>query len=151
MGVYVGISENRIMGDAKSVKEALNLSKDQISESIEFLTVSMEIPSGGQKCAKESGTSTSCIVLYVYNSGIQNMTVSKVIVNDSEYVAKTDDGNLVLVEDLDKNDQNLVFGKDITSRLKIDTTSILPAISQVSDVNNVIIISESFKIIEFRN
>ena len=69
LGLYVTLSEQRILSETQSVKDMMETSEDQLSEIIEHLAT--------LKKNRE-------VSFFVYNYGLKNITVSDVFVNGTK-------------------------------------------------------------------
>jgi hypothetical protein len=133
LGVYTGLSQQRILGDVISVKETIQQQDDRISEMIEYLDMFV--------------TDTDRISVFVHNFGLKNVTMSKVFVNGT--INMEESPRSFYVRDLDKvvispDNKTIPVGK--TSEIILDFGA--PVSGSIS---NVVIKTESDKIIQILN
>lgn len=69
LGIYVSLSQQRILADTVTVKESINMKDDQISELIEFIDMF------------RNNTNPNMIEIVLHNYGLKNVTISNVYVN----------------------------------------------------------------------
>lgn len=69
LGLYVGLSQQRILGETTSVMDAMIQSRDQTQEIIEPFAMFRD------------DIEPKVIEVYVFNSGLKNVTISNVFVN----------------------------------------------------------------------
>lgn len=69
LGIYVSLSQQRILADTVTVKESINMKDDQISELIEFVDMF------------RNNTNPNMIEIVLHNYGLKNVTISNVYVN----------------------------------------------------------------------
>ena len=69
LGIYVSLSQQRILADMVTVKESINMKDDQISELIEFVDMF------------RNNTNPNMIEIVLHNYGLKNVTISNVYVN----------------------------------------------------------------------
>ncbi|MBS3923165.1 MAG: hypothetical protein KGZ37_08485 [Nitrosarchaeum sp.] len=69
LGIYVSLSQQRILADTVTVKESINMKDDQISELIEFVDMF------------KNNTNQNMIEIVLHNYGLKNVTISNVYVN----------------------------------------------------------------------
>lgn len=145
MGLYVIASQQRIFGDALSVKEALQLSTDQTSEMLEDMHISPWSPPPYPPKAN--------VTVYLHNYGLKNMTISKLYINNTERTVSQGPSSQVWVFGLDGKNQNLVIPKGNTTYMNVTYaptgTSEVPSMSD--NIRRVFIITDSNKIFEIRD
>jgi flagellin-like protein len=127
LGLYVVLSEQRILGDVKSVHDAIQTSEDQIKELVEFIDMFREDDE---------------VRVFVHNYGFKNVTISSVFVNGTKNA--TDN---VTLKDLNglKSD-SIPVGKTAEIVLNFTDDDDIPGI-----VKNIVIRTDSNKLIEIRN
>ncbi len=127
LGLYVALSEQRILGDVKSVHDAIQTSEDQINELVEFIDMFRE----GDE-----------IRVFVQNYGFKNVTISNVFVNGTRNA--TDN---VTIKDLNGLKINSIpMGKTAEIFLNFTDDDDIP-----ETVRNIVIRTDSNKLIEIRN
>lgn len=129
LGIYTGLSQQRILGDTLSVKETIEQQNERISEMLEYLDM--------------FATSTNATI-FVHNSGLKNITMSQIIVNGTTL----DSPNKFYVQDLSgsvisPNNKTIPVGK--TSEIVLEYGT------DVNSITNVVIKTESAKIIQITN
>ncbi len=140
MGFYIAASETRILGEALSVKESMQLNQNQISELLEFIDMFQE----------SSPTYGETVRVFVYNYGLKNITVSNVIVDGS-----LSEQNSFRILDLDgKNFTS--NGENQTRVLPMSTTSELilnfsDTFFDTSQIESIVIHTDSEKLFEILN
>lgn len=131
LGLYVTLSEQRILGETQSVKDLMETSEDQLSEIIEhFATL---------KKNRE-------VSFFVYNYGLKNITVSDVFVNGTKNMDDTPDG--FKIRSLTKADLGSVIPVDMTSEIVLNFTGYA---GRLEHVDSIVIRTSSNKLIQLRN
>lgn len=131
LGLYVTLSEQRILGETQSVKDVMETSENQLSEIIERLAI--------LKKDRE-------VSVFVYNYGLKNITVSDIFVNGTKNMDDTPDG--FVVRSLTKADLDNVIPVGITSEIVLNFTS-YP--ERLDHIDSIVIRTSSNKLIQFRN
>lgn len=136
LGLYVGLSQQRILGDTTSVMDVITLSKEQNQEIIESIAMF------------RNDIETDVIEVYVFNSGLKNVTISNVFVNGTINM-----NNTAYVKDLNENriwpnDKTIPMGNTTKIILNFTETSLAPI---TDGVKNLVIVTTSNKFIEIVN
>ncbi len=127
LGLYVALSEQRILGDVKSVHDAIQTSEDQIKELVEFIDMFREVDE---------------VRVFVHNYGFKNVTISNVFVNGTK-----DATNDLILKDLNGIKINSIpVGKTAEIFLNFTGDDDIP-----KTVKNIVIRTDSNKLIEIRN
>lgn len=130
LGLYVTLSEQRILGDVKSVHDAIQTSEDQINELVEFIDMFRK---------------DDKVRVFVHNYGFKNITISNVFVNGTKNMANN--LNPVTLKDLNGMMINSIpVGKTAEIFLNFTGDKDIP-----KAVKNVVIRTDSNKLIEIRN
>lgn len=143
MGLYVVASQQRILGNALSVKEVLQLSADQTSEMLEEIHTTVE-----------SLRSKANATIYLHNYGLKNMTISKLYINNTERIVSQGPSSHVGVFDLVNKNQNLIIPKGNTTYVNVTYASpsgISEIPNTVDNIRRILIITDSNKIFEIQN
>ncbi len=131
LGLYVTLSQQRILGETQSVKDAMESSENRLTEIIEQVVI------------LKNGTKVREVSLFVHNYGLKNVTISNIYVNGTKNM--TDD---FMVRTLSKASLGSVVPSGLTSELVLNFTgSPIP----LKHINSVVIQTDSDKIIELRN
>lgn len=136
LGLYVGLSQQRILGDTTSVMDVITQTKDQSQETIESITM------------LRNDTHPSVFEVYVFNSGLKNVTISNVFVNGTINM-----NNTAYVKDLEEipiwpNDKIIPMGSTSKIILNFTATSLDPV---TNGIDNLVIITSSNKFVEIIN
>lgn len=132
MGIYVTASQQRILGDTLSLKETIQLSQDQTSEVLEKVLM----------IRTDDGT-RDVLSLFLINYGTKNVTIADVFINGTQNMTES---SLFYVRTLDKINQTAIPVRTTTELVINFTTIDAPA-----NVDNVLVITDSKKMIEFEN
>jgi hypothetical protein len=131
LGLYVALSEQRILGETQSIKDAMKSSEDNLAEMIENLVI--------LKRNKE-------VSAFVYNYGLKNVTVLDVFVNGTKNMRDTPDG--FVIRSLTKTNLANIIPSDTASEIVLNFTS--DSIT-LTHVDNIVIRTSSNKLVEIRN
>lgn len=131
LGLYVTLSEQRVLGETQSVKDVMETSENQLSEIIEHLVT--------LKKNRE-------VSIFVHNYGLKNITISDVFVNGTKNMDDTPDG--FEVRSLTKADLGNVIPVDMTSEMVLNFTS---STERLEHVDSIVIRTGSNKLIQLRN
>lgn len=137
LGLYVTLSGQRILGETQSVKDALTFSKNQVSEFIQSINMFKNTTIPGK----------NTVDVYVFNSGLKDITVSEVFVNGSKNI------NAFFVEDLDGknvtdvNNINKTIPMGKTVKIVLDFTDNNPP----KDIETIVLRTDSNKLIQIIN
>jgi hypothetical protein len=131
LGLYVTLSEQRILGQTQSVKDVMETSQDQLSELIEHLAT--------LKKNRE-------VSIFVYNYGLKNITISDVFVNGTKNMDDTPDG--FKVRSLTKVNLGNVIPVNMASELVLNFTSYT---GKLEHIDSVVIRTSSNKLIQLTN
>ncbi|MEW6587951.1 MAG: hypothetical protein AB1299_02150 [Thermoproteota archaeon] len=131
LGLYVTLSEQRILSETQSVKDVMETSEDQLSEIIEHLAT--------LKKNRE-------VSFFVYNYGLKNITVSDVFVNGTKNMNDVPDG--FEIRSLTKADLGSVIPVDMASEIILNFTSYA---ERLEHVDSIVIRTSSNKLIQLRN
>ena len=137
LGLYTTLAEQRILGETFSAKEILQLSKNQKSELIDFIQM------------YRNDTQPEVIEVYVFNSGLRNVTISNIFVNGTIDM-QNDITNPVYVRDLNGfvvSPNNKTIPQGTTSRIVLNFTGS----GITSDLDNFVIRTDSNKLIQILN
>lgn len=131
LGMYTGLSQQRILGDTLSVKETILQQEDQISEMIQFITMNT--------------TENNSVGIFVHNFGLKNITISKIFVNGT--IDMSESPNSFHVRNLEgdvisPNNKTLPIEK---------TSEIILNFGDFAGISNVVIKTDSNKIIQIQN
>lgn len=137
LGLYVGLSEQRILGETITVKEAMEKKGDQHSELIELLDMIW------------LQSDPNILEVFLFNYGLKNITISNVIVNGTMEFDKFSES--AYVRDLKENtilpdNKTIPIGK--TSGLILNFTS---QSSKPNAITNIVILTDSGKLIQILN
>jgi hypothetical protein len=137
LGIYVGLSEQRILGDTITVKDAMEQKNNQMSELVESINMF------------KNATESNIFQVYLHNYGLKNVTISQVYVNGTFDMSLI--SNSVYVRDLNKNiispnNQTIPIGQ--TSELILNFTL---HTSTPNDITNIVIKTDTNKIIQILN
>lgn len=134
LGIYTGLSQQRILGDTMSVKETILQQEDQISEMLQFVTM------------HKTGSDT--VGVFVHNFGMKNITISKMYVNGTTDMSSNPNSfhvrslNEILVA---PNNKTIPLGK--TSEIVLD----FGGVTVTEGISNLVIKTDSDKIIQIQN
>ncbi len=136
LGLYVGLSQQRILGDTTSVMDVMVQSKDQGREIIESIAMF------------RNDTHQSVFEVYVFNSGLKNVTISNVFVNGTINM-----NNTAYVKDLNEipiwpNNKTIPMEKTAKIILNFTDTSLEPV---TTGIKNLVVTTTSNKLIEIVN
>ena len=141
MGIYVAASQQRILGDSVSVKEAISLTNDQTSELLEYIDMFKET----------SGSNTEIVRIFMYNYGLKNMTITNVYLNGTEEI-KSNSYHVLDLNGLNFTNKGIiqtnVLPKDTSSELILNFTS---DYFNSSQIKNIVMKTDSNKFIEIIN
>lgn len=131
LGMYTGLSQQRILGDTLSVKETILQQEDQISEMLQFITMNT--------------TTNDSIGVFVHSFGLKNITISKIFVNGTTDMSASP--NSFHVRNLEgdvisPNNKTIPMGK---------TSEIILNFGDFAGIANVVIKTDSNKIIQIQN
>lgn len=136
LGIYISLSQQRILADTVTVKESINMKDDQISELIEFVDMF------------RNNTNPNMIEIILHNYGLKNVTISNVYVNGTRDLNA--ESISYHVRDLDGiviSPDNKTIPVDKTSELFLDfDTEII-----TNGITGLVIKTDSNKIIQFVN
>lgn len=136
LGIYISLSQQRILADTVTVKESINMKDDQISELIEFVDMF------------RNNTNSNMIEIVLHNYGLKNVTISNVYVNGTRDLNA--ESISYHVRDLDGiviSPDNKTIPVDKTSELFLDfDTEII-----TNGITGLVIKTDSNKIIQFVN
>lgn len=135
LGVYVGLSEQRILGETSSVKDVILKKNNQVSEMIKFIDMFKE---------------TDTVSVFVHNYGLKNITINNVIINGTQNIGNLPNG-IVFVRDMAgntiwPNNNTIPFGN--TAEIFIDFSNIPPT---PSCIDNIVIKTDSDNLIQMIN
>lgn len=133
LGIYTGLSQQRILGDVLSVKETIEQQEGQLSEMIEYLDMFI--------------ADSDKISIFVHNYGLKNVTISQIFANGTENMSESP--RSFYVRDLSQilispDNQTIPVGK--TSEIVLDFGTTIPG-----TISNVVIKTDSDKFIQFLN
>lgn len=128
LGIYVALSQQRILGESQSVKDAMKSSENQLAEIIEPLVM------------LKNGTEVS---LFVYNYGLKEVTVTEVYVNGTNKMSSL---GSTIVRNMIKVDLNGVIPIGKTSEIVLNFTQI-----KLKHIQNLVIQTDSNRLIDIRN
>ncbi|WP_237737678.1 hypothetical protein [Candidatus Nitrosopumilus sediminis] len=133
LGIYTGLSQQRILGDTLSVKETIEQQNNRISEMLEHLDMFV------YNIADEE------VGIFVHNSGFKNITMSQLIVNGT--VAESPSNFYVRdLSGLDIAPDNKTIPVRKTSEIVLDYDG-----TSITNIANIVIRTESGKIIQITN
>lgn len=127
LGLYVALSEQRILGDVRSVHDAIRTSEDQINELVEFIDMFRE---------------DDKIRIFVHNYGFKNVTISNVFVNGT----KDATGDLTLKDLNGLTISSIPVGKTAEIFLNFTGDVDIP-----KTIKTIVVRTDSNKLIEIRN
>ena len=136
LGIYVSISEQRILGDTITIKDALEQKNKQMSELVESISMF-------------KNADPNVFEIYLHNYGLKNVTISKVYVNGTTDM--TIFSNSFYVRDLNNiiiSPNNKTIPVDQTSELILDFNNGGLPNHIPTDITNIVIITDSNKIIQ---
>ncbi len=132
LGLYVGLSQQRILGETQSVNDTMKSAEDQLTELIEHLGM-----------LKNS----SKIHIFVYNYGLKNITISNVFVNGTINMADNQDATYY-VRSLAGANLSKIIPSEKASEIILNFTN---DSNPLQHIHNIVIRTDSDKIIEIRN
>lgn len=141
LGIYTGLSSQRILGETLTVREAIEQKDNQVSELLEFVNMFRVTDIHGND---------DIIGIYVHNFGFKNITISKVFVNGSLDMDTI--SNPVYVRDLKttpiwQDNKTLPVGNMTEIILNFTNAPVSP----ISGISSAVIVTDSNKIIQFLN
>jgi hypothetical protein len=138
LGIYTGLSQQRILGDTLSVKEAIEQRDEQISELIQIIGM------------YRHETQPDVIQVFVHNYGLKNITIQDIFVNGTLQMS-TGISNPVYVRDLQETvitPKNKTLPQGKTSEIILNFTG---NISLTDGIKNIVIQTESNKLVQVLN
>lgn len=138
LGIYTGLSQQRILGDTLSVKETIEQRDEQISELIQAVGM------------YRHETQPDVVQVFVHNYGLKNVTIQEVFVNGTLQMS-ADVSNPVYVRDLQEvviAPENKTLPQGNTSEIILNFTG---NISLTDGIKNIVIQTESNKLVQILN
>jgi hypothetical protein len=130
LGLYTTLSQQRILGDAQSVNDVLNLSEEQLVEMIDHIGMI------------KNGTT---VQVFVHNYGLKNITVSDVYVNGTKEMGGI---NPVYVKSLQDVNLDKTIPNEMTSQIILNFTG---DPDTPKHIDRIILRTSSYKLIEIKN
>lgn len=132
LGLYVGLSQQRILGETQSVQDTMKSAEDQLTELVEQIGM-----------LKNS----SKIHIFVYNYGLKNITISNVFVNGTINMADSQDATYY-VRSLTGANLSKIIPSEKASEIILNFTN---DSNPPQHIHNIVIRTNSDKLIEIRN
>ncbi|MGQ0772006.1 MAG: hypothetical protein ACT4NT_04465 [Nitrososphaerota archaeon] len=137
LGLYVTLSQQRILGETQSVKDAMESSESRLTEIIEQIVI------------LKNNTGVREVSVFVYNYGLKNVTITDVFVNGTKPMKDNEnipDG--FVVRTLTKANLDNVIPSGMASELVLNFTNYQ---SGLKHIDRVVIHTDSNNLIEIRN
>lgn len=135
LGLYTGLSQQRILADTLTVKETIEQKDDQIGELVELVFMA------------RNGVNPNAFGVFLHNYGLHNVTISNVYVNGTRDL--NSESILYYVMDLNGDiisPNNKTIPVDVTSELYIDFDE-----SVSNGISGLVIKTSSHKFLQFTN
>ncbi|MFB5608748.1 MAG: archaellin/type IV pilin N-terminal domain-containing protein [Nitrosarchaeum sp.] len=137
LGIYVSLSQQRILADTVTVKESINMRDDQISELIEFVEMF------------RNNTNPNTIEIVLHNYGLKNVTISNIYVNGTQDLnAESIPYHVRDLKGVIISPNNKTIPVDKTSELFLDFSTKPPI---TNGITSLVIKTDSNKLIQFVN
>lgn len=131
LGLYITLSQQRILGETQSVKDTMKSSEGQLAEMLEHITLLKK---------------NSEAHVFVYNYGLKNITINTLFVNGTDEPATKP--HHVYVRDLLSANLSDTIPAGMTSEIILNfTDNAVP----LKSIDNIVIRTDSNRIIEIRN
>jgi hypothetical protein len=134
LGLYVTLSQQRILGETQSVKDAMESSENRLLEIVEQVTV------------LKNYTGAREVSFFVHNYGLKNVTVTQVFVNGTKNIDELAGG--FAVRTLDRTDLGKTIPFGSTSEILLNFTKYSGSIAHI---DSIVIVTGSNKVIELKN